>query len=280
MNNELFFDYHPTMGEFLSLAHEQSLPEETILTAVKRACDFFQMPEVEVVEAMQTCEWSNNPYSYFDDRIGYNRDELKNMHIHGEDALTLIFTHEVTHRRLQSLHHLLDPWTEESACDYMMGVNAGLNHMDVSEVVQSLGSTHGWLTHPTGDLRAETINAGVEYAQRMLQRDAIPTFDQCMQEFNLHMKDKAPEFEQAKQQIFDEIAKAETARGANGVNSAEWNTKQAQSNQEWAEWHEKEAKAALDRGDTASAKDHYSRAGSYRQKAEDYKKAAQSSTKP
>lgn len=280
MNDEFFFESHPTMGAFLIQAYEHSLPEEMIHTAVQRACDFFQIPEVQVVESIQTCEWSNNPYTYFDDVIGFNRDELKDMHIHGLDALTLIFTHEMTHRVLQGLHNNLDPWTEESACDFMMGVNAGLNHMDVSDVIGSLGKTHGWLTHPTGEIRAEMIEYGRQYAEQLGHRDVIPTFDQCMQEFNIHMCEQASTFDAAKRTVFEEIAKSESARGANGVNSKEWNMKQARDNQEWAEWHEKQAKIASERGDYNSAKDHLSRAGSYHSKASDYKDAANSSTKP
>lgn len=280
MNNDFLFDHVPSMEGFIQMAHEHSLPDESIHNAFKRACDFLNLPEVEVVEALKTGEISNNPFSFYDDEVQFNREELKSLNVNNEDSLTQVFIHEVMHRYLQAMHPMLDSWVEESACDFMIGVYSGLAHVDATGVIEGLASTHGWYTHPTGELREDNVHAGLEFAQRMEERGIVPTIDQCMQEFNLYMHQKAPEFYQAKQEIYKEFPMAAVAQEVNGVNSAEWNMKQAQSNKEWAEWHEKEAEAAAKRGDTSSAKDHYSRAASYREKANDYIKAAQSSSKP
>lgn len=79
--------------------------DEMVLNAVHRACDFFDIPEVPVINAEGTCMWPNGTTTYEDDVFGFNREQLQELGVSGEDSLTLIYTHECAHRTLQGFHN-------------------------------------------------------------------------------------------------------------------------------------------------------------------------------
>lgn len=120
-----------------------------------------------------------------DDVLIFNREQLLDMGISGKDGLDLVMTHEGTHRVLQSMEHLgFDSHQEELCCDYMAGVRAGLNGIDVSQMENSLMYTHETDTHPAGVDRVESIEAGVRFAQQhYAEYNMAPTFDECLDNF-------------------------------------------------------------------------------------------------
>ncbi len=107
------------------------------------------------------------------------------MGISGKDGLDLVMTHEGTHRVLQGMEHLdFDPHQEELCCDYMAGVRAGLNSIDVSQMENSLIYTPETETHPAGTDRVESIEAGVRFAQQYYaEYNIAPAFDDCLENF-------------------------------------------------------------------------------------------------
>ena len=73
---------------------------------------------------------------------------------------------------------------EELCCDYMAGVRAGLNGIDVSQMENSLMYTPESETHPAGVERVESIEAGVRFAQEYYaEYNMAPTFDECLDNF-------------------------------------------------------------------------------------------------
>ena len=164
------------------------LPDEMVVDAVRRACDFFKIPEVPIVNAQGTCVWPNGTDTYNDDVFGFNRDQLMQLGISGVDSLTLIFTHECAHRALQG--NCNDAWEEELACDYFAGIHAGLQGINIDNFESSLGSLPGANTHPNGALRADFIEYGKEIAEEMKTRGIEITFDKCIDRLNEHIKEK------------------------------------------------------------------------------------------
>lgn len=61
--------------------NDTALPDNMVLSAVQQACNFFGIPEVPVVNAQGTCVWSNDPSTYDDDVLGFNREELMSMEL-------------------------------------------------------------------------------------------------------------------------------------------------------------------------------------------------------
>lgn len=167
---------------------DRILPDEMVVNAVHRACDFFGIPEVPVINAHGACVWPNDTTTYNDDVFGFNRDQLMSLGISGEDSLTLIYTHECAHRTLQGAYN--DAWEEELACDYFAGIHAGIKGMNIDNFEASLGSTPGGETHPNGALRADFIEYGKQVALEMKARGIEPTYDGCLERLNQHITEK------------------------------------------------------------------------------------------
>lgn len=164
----------------------ESLSDEMISQSVEETCDFFHIDEPAIVsEGWTTGVYPNNDFTLQDDVLIFNREQLLDMGISGKDGLDLVMTHEGTHRVLQGMEHLeLDAHHEELCCDYMAGVRAGLNGIDVSQMENSLMYTPESETHPAGVERVESIEAGVRFAQEYYaEYNMAPTFNECLDNF-------------------------------------------------------------------------------------------------
>lgn len=165
-----------------------TLSDDMVLSAVTKACNFFGIPEVPVINAHGACVWPNDTSTMEDDVFGFNREQLMGLGITGEDSLTLIYTHECAHRTLQGAYN--DNWEEELACDFFAGVHAGLKGMKIDNFEAALGSTPGGATHPNGALRANFIEYGQQVAQELSGRKIEPTYDKCLERLNAHIVEK------------------------------------------------------------------------------------------
>lgn len=180
MDNSISTDYfrrfHPvSMDFFLYLSRLrllQSLSKEQIVDAVKTACDFFDMPLPQIEDTTGHPVYSTLFYrgddknSYDDDLICFDLQELAYLQVTTYDSLTLVLTHEATHRRTQ-MYNFPGPnkgsWAKECISDWYMGVRAGMCMMkDISKVINGLGSTQGCKTHPSGHIRKNFINNGFQ----------------------------------------------------------------------------------------------------------------------
>lgn len=220
------------------------LPNNMVVNAVQRACDFFGIPEAPVINAHGACVWPNDTSTYEDDVFGFNREQLMSLGISGEDSLTLIYTHECAHRTLQGAYN--DAWEEELACDYFAGIHAGLNGINIDNFEASLGSTAGGHTHPNGALRANFIEYGEEVAQEMKARGIEPTYDNCLERLNEHLEDKKDLIAEYRQH-FTYNALADSGVKNATMEDVEWYEHQARitSGSEQEAWIEK-AKWARD----------------------------------
>lgn len=164
----------------------ENLSDEMISQSVEETCDFFHIEEPAMVsEGWTTGVYPNNDFTLQDDVLIFNREQLLDMGISGKDGLDMVMTHEGTHRALQGMEHLeFDAHQEELCCDYMAGVRAGLNGIDVSQMETSLMYTPESETHPAGVERVESIEAGVRFAQQYYaEYNMAPTFNECLDNF-------------------------------------------------------------------------------------------------
>ena len=140
--------------------------------AVKGASAFFGISVPDVIKDLTdeidgaTYVRLGNRGSMADDELSYSLDQLFNMGITGKEALSLIITHEFSHRVLQDTHFPglnNGSWEQELCCDFFMGVRASLDKMSteaLNAVRNGLGKSPGSDTHPTGHLRYEVISHG------------------------------------------------------------------------------------------------------------------------
>lgn len=167
----------------LRLNYGEALTDKMIADSVQRASDFFNISApMAVEENWTTGVYVNSALTPMDDVLIYNREQLIGMGITAQDALDLVMTHECAHRTLQSMTYLgFDPHQEELCCDFMAGVRAGLNGIDVSQMEGSLIDTPISETHPNGTDRVASIEAGVTFAQEYYDMHGVaPTFKECL----------------------------------------------------------------------------------------------------
>ena len=134
-----------TTNPISAAAQNIYMPDEMVLAAITRACDFFGMSDsAPVIYGESVGVYNGNTSTLDDDVFCFNRMQLMSMGVCGEDSLTLVYTHECAHRALQQMSYTIDPWHEELACDFFAGVNAGMNNMDITNFQNALGATAGY----------------------------------------------------------------------------------------------------------------------------------------
>ena len=178
----------------LSGMYENPLSYDMIEDSVVRACDFFHIEHPDSIEPGHTTAVSlGDTNTYGDEILFFNRAQLEDMGITGQDGLDLVMTHEGTHIMLQDMDTGFSPYQEELCCDYMAGVRAGLNGMDVSELENAFAGLGHDATHPDGSFRIDAIEDGLAFAKDyMATHELPPTFNECLEDFKgEHMQDVA-----------------------------------------------------------------------------------------
>ena len=159
-----------------------SLSDEMVAQSVQEASDFFNIDNpMLVAEDFTTGVYPNMEMTEQDDVLIFNRDQLLDMGITEKDGLDLVMTHESAHRALQGLDLGFNSHQEELCCDFMSGVRAGLNDIDVSQMESSLADTVLSESHPEGAARVDSIARGVQFAQDYMEEHGYsPTFSECI----------------------------------------------------------------------------------------------------
>lgn len=163
------------------------LPDDMVSNAIHRACDFFSLPDAPFFEGKTVCILPNDVSTVMDDIFGFSRVQMMEMGINGEDALTLVYTHECAHRILQNNLELSEKEIE-LACDFFAGVHAGMEGLDTEPLKEALGQTLESDTHPEGKLRADIIAYGEAFVESMNVQHIPITFELCMEEFEDYLR--------------------------------------------------------------------------------------------
>lgn len=179
-NSPLYQNFNRvSMDDFMGLCQRFSklgMSPDDIREGIQSACDFFNIPFPRMVQDLtnqpngQTMFMNWDRGSYYDDVLCYNILQLKELSVDTKEAFSLVMTHECAHRIFQNMNFSgpnNGSWEQELACDFFMGVRAGLWNMDTSNVVMGLVRTEGSPSHPTGTLRAMIINFGKYRAVQM-----------------------------------------------------------------------------------------------------------------
>lgn len=164
----------------------ETLTDEMIVNSVQQASNFFNIDNpMAIAEDWTTGVYPNMDISPMDDILIFNREQLVGMGITEQEGLDLVMTHECAHRALQGMSHLgFDSHQEELCCDFMAGVRAGLNGIDVSQMENSLADTPVSDTHPGGADRVDSIEDGYKFAQEYYATHGVaPTFSDCLDYF-------------------------------------------------------------------------------------------------
>ena len=157
---------------------------DVIVSSVHDASNFFHIDDpMQIKDGWTTGVYPNNPFTDADDVLMVNRDQLLDMGLTEKDGLDLVMTHECAHRALQNRFDLgLNPHQEELCCDFMAGVRAGLNGINVTQMKDSLADSMASETHPAGELRVDAIDAGVAFALSYMENHGVPpTFEECVE---------------------------------------------------------------------------------------------------
>lgn len=274
-----FDNFHQIWGD--------SLTDEMVLQSVQEASDFFNMnAPMDVHEDWTTGVMTGIPFTENDDILVFNRQQMLDMGITDKEGFDLVMTHEGAHRALQGINTGFDSHQEELCCDYLAGARAGLNGLDEGKMEASLSGTIESETHPDGVARVAAIEAGVSFAHDYMEahNGTPPTFSECLDHFNQTdvYASTIPTQEQGHVNLrpdvsFADVADQDQLHGF--VNDKSYHLDKAESAQHNAEWHEKRAEAAIARGDLSAAKEHASKAASFRKWEQDHIKSAQRSTK-
>lgn len=189
-NHELpnsFFDH------FIQMAHEYSLPDDTVISAMHGACDFLHINDMAVVHDDSTCVYPNDPTTLNDDILGFSREQMMEMGIHDAQSLSLICTHEAAHCLLQYLSctHQLSNWQEELTCDAFMGVRAAIEGISTSSVERSLGDGTDSPTHPNGSLRLRYIEIGKQIGEDLSTHNLPATAENILARLNDYLENDA-----------------------------------------------------------------------------------------
>lgn len=260
------------------LIRDVTLPHEMVHRAIERACGFFGIPVVPTIKSSFVGESNFDVKTLNDDVFLFNRRQLMDMGIKGEDSLTLVYAHECAHRILQ-LFPKCDPWIEELACDFFAAVLAGIEGIDTTQFKESLCHGEGTDIHPTGVLRGEFVDFAKFFVEKIKKNGIACTFTLCLDTFNKHVAERLQEILKYR----SETKVVEGIYNYDGinlfVNDQEWNLKQARINQEKADSLRNEAKQEIVKGNVSHANDLNKSAEQYESKAKDYRDSASQCSK-
>ncbi len=313
---DFLHDLLPKCDWFQNLTEHNTfdLSEQDIIDSVQSASNFFNLGAPQNIrEGWATGVLTDLPFTEKDDVIIFNRQQLSDMGINDKESFTLVMSHEGAHRALQNLDEGFNFHQEELCCDYLAGVQAGLNDMDTSKMEASLQNTAKSTTHPAGNLRVSAIEMGVEYGHSYHEEhNAAPTLTECIENFkqsvihqqiNLRPENIEAYFAADIDWIDHKIDKIESKEEIDRYSEQElnhckdlkeWTNKQisfgarfndkgyyenlAKKASEEADYYAKEAQRAFNRGDIKTGNEHLRTSEKYAHEAKDYLKCASECT--
>lgn len=186
--------------EILSITAETILPDDLMHQSVIDAGRFFEIPDPSIIAptwaipALQnsgTCMLSLVKDSFFDDIVAFDKEQLLSMGITTQQGVDLVMTHEIAHRLFQNSTFsgvLSGAWEEELACDYMAGVRAGFEDIDITEFSNAMSGS-GSPSHPSGNLRADFVQEGKDFVLDYQQQHNgdNPSYQQTVDHLKEHL---------------------------------------------------------------------------------------------
>ena len=164
--------------------YENSLSTGMIEDSIAKMNDFFSMGASSLIESdnMMTVGVDDLNINS-DDHLFSSRTELESLGITGQDALELIMTYAGTLSSLQDIDTGLNNYQQELCCDFMAGIRAGLNDIDMSQVERYLTSDD-YTVDNNGKSHFDAIAEGINFAHDYMDsHHDSPKFMDCFEQF-------------------------------------------------------------------------------------------------
>ncbi len=146
--------------------------------------DFFNLDTQMTLDQIEktVMDW-DGAESVIHNLWSFDISQLNDLGIANQDALNLIMTHDMTDFALQSQDVEFNTFQRELCGDFMTGVRAGIDNIDISQLENSIQDNN--LDQISGRYHIEAIEQGVKFAHEyMAAHDATPSFDDCLDNFN------------------------------------------------------------------------------------------------
>ena len=177
---ELFSQLANVWDSGFSDLPDSPLSHDLVEDSIAKAGDFFHLDEsADTVNALAISD-----VFVVDDNSLYASTQLETMGITGQDSLDLMMAHEGASNILQGLNMDFSEYQGELCCDYMAGVRAGIDGIDISAMTDYLSEHQISAVMPFNDFRVEALEDGLSFAQEyMVTHHEAPDFARCLDEF-------------------------------------------------------------------------------------------------
>lgn len=158
--------------------------DNMIEDSIAKMSDFFDMGTSSLIESdnMMTVGVDDLNINSDDNLFG-SRAELESMGITGQDALELMMTYAGTQSSLQGMDTGFNSYQQELCCDYMAGIRAELNDIDMSQV-ESYLTGDDYTAGINGKSRFDAIAEGMAFAHDYMDSHSdSPKFIDCFEQF-------------------------------------------------------------------------------------------------
>ena len=200
---ELFSTIANALDDGTSWSYDAPMTHEMMDDAIARVNGFFddgsslgmEWGGQNVLGLEGTSHFGDDSYGFkgFEDSF-FNPAQFEGMGLSSQDALDLLLTHVGTQETLHHMETHFNAFQEELCCDYMAGVRAAINGMDISQMEQALSEIPQQMGHADGSFRVEAFADGFAFGQGFVETHGqqLPTFNDSLEGFSgEHMQDLA-----------------------------------------------------------------------------------------
>lgn len=190
---DLFGTIANALDNGTSWSYDTPMTHEMMDDAIARALNFFEadgslgmgLGEQSVLGLEGASLFVDDAFGFkgFEDSF-FNPVQFEGLGMSAQDGLDLMMTHAGTDAMLQNMETHFNAFQKELCCDYMAGVRAGLNGIDVSQIENSFTEIPQQMGHADGDYRAAAFTEGVAFANEFMEAHGIePSFMDCLESY-------------------------------------------------------------------------------------------------
>ena len=184
-------DLFNTMAGAISEGMDAPFSQEMMDDSVARAADFFDFGNQSGLEtdahSVVNLEVTSSPFDnsfHFGDHF-FAPESFANLGLSEQNVLDLCMTHEGTGAMLHGMDVHFDGYQEELCGDFMAGVRAGLDGIDMSQIGQALADIPHEPGHADGSFRAEAFSDGFAFANEYMEtHHQAPVFNECLESYS------------------------------------------------------------------------------------------------
>lgn len=178
-------DLFNTMAVTVSEGMDAPFSQEMMDDSVARAAAFFDFGNQPGLET-----GAHPVMNLFGDHF-FAPESFANLGLSGQNVLDLCMAHEGTGAMLHGMDVHFDGYQEELCRDFMAGVRACLDGMDMSQIEHALADIPHEPGHAAGSFRAEAFSDGFAFANEYMEtHHQAPVFNECLESYSdRHLSD-------------------------------------------------------------------------------------------